>query len=361
MNDQSSAENVGMDPEELRDAARRLLQDLVDRRAPYAGRLADQGEALFARMVEQGWTLLTIDADEGGLGQSFAALAPIYEEMGRAVSPVFLAPTMAVLEALSLAKAASGAAELAQAVAAGEARLAAAVAPAGMLQIAEVDGVHRVSGSIPSVVVDPGVTHLLLASRGEGDVLLVSLASEGASRTPVEMWDRSRQAADIRLQDASAVALTGAERVLAHLDLALAWDSIGGARQALEETIEYMGVRQQFGRPIGSFQALKHRAADHKVALEMAAALAREATAAFAEGRPLCATSAGQARLLANQAYRAISEDAIQLHGGIGFTWEHDCHFFMKRAWLNEMLFGTPDQRRDALAPALLERVRASA
>ena len=203
----------------------------------------------------------------------------------------------------------------------------------------------------------------MLLARAPARVLLVDLAGEGVSQDPAPMWDRSRRAADIRLEGARASCLVegqeATDHVRAHLDLALALDSIGGARQSLEETIAYLGVRQQFGRPIGSFQALKHRAADHKVALEMAAALARHATVSFATPLGLGGLIAGQARLLANQAYRAISEDAVQLHGGIGFTWEQDCHLFLKRAWLNEVLFGVPEQRRDELAPKLLARVAA--
>jgi alkylation response protein AidB-like acyl-CoA dehydrogenase len=123
-----------------------------------------------------------------------------------------------------------------------------------------------------------------------------------------------------------------------------------------DETIQYMKLRHQFNRPIGSFQALKHRAADLKVSLEMASALTRKATQDFASGNTGWETSAAQAKLLACDIFVAIAEECIQFHGGIGFTWEHDCHLYFKRAWLNQALNGGGDGYRARLTSTLLSR-----
>jgi alkylation response protein AidB-like acyl-CoA dehydrogenase len=136
--------------------------------------------------------------------------------------------------------------------------------------------------------------------------------------------------------------------VKAHFDLSIACDSIGGAEQILMETVEYSKVRRQFGREIGSFQAIKHRCADMKTWLEAAKALTNAAIRRFVAGEygsPLI----GSAKVYASQTYREIAMDAVQIHGGIGFTWEHDCHLFLKRALLNEQLGGSAEQYKDSL------------
>ena len=142
----------------------------------------------------------------------------------------------------------------------------------------------------------------------------------------------------------------------AHLELALAWDSVGGAGQCLTETVEYMLGRQQFGRPIASFQALKHRAADHKVAIELARSLAGRASGLFADRAEGWSAIAAQARILACDAYAAMAEDAIQMFGGVGFTWEYNPHLFLKRALVNRIIGGSPDAVRDRIADEVCSR-----
>ena len=347
-------------PEELRDAAARMLGAMVDRRAPYeAGKAADR-VGLFGAMVEQGWLLLTVPTDMDGLGQSFAALAPIYEELGKALAPVVLAPTLASLELLS-ASPAEALTGLAAAIAGGEASVAVATGTDG-LTIAAQGAEASLSGTLEGILADEGATHLLVLAD-EGQAWLVDLADAGASVSVVDSWDRSRILLDVTLDGAQAVAAlatadpAATDRVRAHLDLALAWDCVGGAAKSLDETLEYLRTRKQFDRPIGSFQALKHRAADHKVELEVARGAATNATAAFVAGHEDAVPLTGRARLVAEQAYRSMAEDSVQLHGGIGFTWEYDCHLFLKRAILNELLYGKANQRRDRIAPAVIARM----
>jgi alkylation response protein AidB-like acyl-CoA dehydrogenase len=142
-------------------------------------------------------------------------------------------------------------------------------------------------------------------------------------------------------------------RAAAHFDLALACDAIGGSDQILSETLAYMQTRTQFGRTIASFQALKHRCADLATDIEVARALVNSACQST-DGALAWRTQAAACRLHAGAVYRRVTEDAVQLHGGIGFTWEHSCHLFLKRARLNDALGGTPEQRKDQVAPHIL-------
>ncbi|WP_068088931.1 acyl-CoA dehydrogenase family protein [Novosphingobium rosa] len=329
-----------IDPEEIRETAQRFLANKVERRAAWEGK--DAGcAALEAEMAELGWYLLIVPEAQGGLGQSFEALAPIYEEMGRALAPSWLAGTMAAIDVLAT----GGHAEALSDLVGQGWRIATIVLPAGQTpdhaQVRIVGGADR-------------ATHLLLIAADGSAARLIPADAVGVSLVPVETWDRGRAYAALSVEgEQGSLAVDGSLALAvaqAHGDLALAWDSIGAASQCLSETIDYMLGRQQFGRPIASFQALKHRAADHKVALELARALARHASSAFARRSEGWAVLAAQSRILAVEAFRAIGEDAVQMHGGVGFTWEYNCHLFLKRALVNEVMDGTPDQIRDRIA-----------
>jgi alkylation response protein AidB-like acyl-CoA dehydrogenase len=338
-----------IEPEELRDSARRLLEKTVDRRAPYADAPTNDG-ALRSTMAELGWMLLTTPEEHGGLGQSFVALSPIYQELGRSLASVPFASTMAAAEVLAAAP------DLLARIGSGEAIFA--IADGGTVSLQD----NRASGTLSDILDARAATHLLLLGK---DMAVIDLSASGVTRRDVPTWDRTRHLADIQLDSAQATVLPtnseAASVARAHLDLAIACDSLGGADQALAEAIAYMGTRQQFNRPIGSFQALKHRSADLKVALEIARAFTDDACEAFVQRREGWASIAAQAKLLASEAYRAIAEESVQFHGGIGFTWEHDCHLFLKRALLNEMLGGTPEQYKDRIAPDILRRALSAA
>jgi alkylation response protein AidB-like acyl-CoA dehydrogenase len=158
----------------------------------------------------------------------------------------------------------------------------------------------------------------------------------------------------LRGADASAALL----RIRAHFDLALACDALGGAEAVFDETLAYLHQRHQFNRPIASFQAIKHRCAEHKVSIEASRALVDVACRGAADQCAAWRTKAACARLYAGTVYRNLTEDCVQLHGGIGFTWEYPCHLFLKRARLGEILGGTPEQRKDQAAPALFGMLR---
>lgn len=317
-----------LDVTELRDSARRVLATSTATRAGY-----DQGivAGLYPRFVELGWTALTAPEAAGGLGQSFEALRPIYEELGRSVAPTSIAGGMALLEELADD-------DISKRIIIGEARIALGFGDPG-------------DGKVENVADGIDGTHVLILSNDTRTAWLVEIGD--AERRSVETWDRSRSFIDLTLGNGECRSLPG-PAIRAHIDLALACDSIGGADRVLEEALAYMRTREQFGRPIGSFQALKHRAADLKVELELASALTRASCAAFAQRTVGWSASAAAAKFAATAAYRAISEESVQFHGGVGFTWEYDSHIFLKRAWLNQILGGAAESYLDRVAEAAL-------
>lgn len=331
---------------ELSDSARRFLSEQFNRHSAWQpdGNFADG----FRSIAELGWTQLTIPESHDGLGQDFRALAAIYSELGRALSPVPLMSSMVAVEALlALDASCATALELVKMIGSGELIVTVAFARAGELYCEDAaSGEVLLCADLRNVIDAQVASHvLILPSVGDGPVILLNLQEPGVTMTPVQMWDRSRRPADIRVAGSAVRLLCGANPdvqsasalALAHLDLALAWDSIGGGMQALEESVAYMATRRQFNRPVGSFQALKHRAADLKVGLELASALAVRASTSFAKRSSGWARLAAQARLLAVRVYSDMGEEMVQFHGGIGVTWEHDCHRFLKRAKFNEL------------------------
>jgi len=348
----SADQDMLIDPEEMRDAARRLLTDKVDRRAPWEGK-AGTAAALDTEVGELGWYQLIVGEELGGLGQRFDALAPIYEEMGRSLAPLWLSGTMASLDAMSAVG------EEADNVVATAVEESWRIAPVILSQGESLD-----TARLPVVPGAPEATHLFIVEP-EGEAVLVASTVPGVSVNPVETWDLGRSFGEVSFNGVSeTIARFDASSVLsvlrAHGELALAWDSIGGAVQSLSETVDYMLGRQQFGRPIASFQALKHRAADHKVAIELARSLAVQASRVFSvrgEGWQVLAT---QARILACEAYAAMAEDSIQLYGGVGFTWEYDPHLFLKRSLVNQILGGSPDELRDRIVSDVCRRAQAN-
>jgi alkylation response protein AidB-like acyl-CoA dehydrogenase len=362
-----AAANLEIEAAELQDLARSVIRKTTDRRAAYSGSAGSE-LALRKVMADLGWMLLNTPTERGGLGQSFLAMQPIYGEIGRALAPSDLAGSMAAVDALVLTRQSSEANELLTAIGSGNAAVAVAYAGSRSIIVENRNSVAEASGNLQSVVDAVFATHLLiLPERATNNPLtIVELASDGVAASSVVAWDKTRTLSDIELTGAHAtVIITGPDAmaaslaVRAHLDLAVACDSLGGAVQILDETIDYMKTRRQFNRPIGSFQALKHRCADLQVGLELARALINDACLAYAIRRDGWSCRAAQAKLMATGIYHSITEEAVQLHGGIGFAWEHHCHLFLKRALLNEMLGGTPEHYKDSVASEIFARAAA--
>jgi alkylation response protein AidB-like acyl-CoA dehydrogenase len=346
-------------PQEIGALARRILSEKSKRRDPLEVGAAKAGEEMWRTAAELGWFLLTIPEEREGLGQNFSVLGSLYTELGRALSPLPLLNSMLAVEVLGRAGTAS-VPGLLEAVGTGEAVIAIQI-PGTKAVSARPDGDDLVlSGELDIVAFPANATHLVFVVDVEGEVAIAVLPCDGLGERSVvrETWDRTREIASVNLNGLrmprTALTLSGnnareaLKAVQSHFDLAIGCDSLGGAETILTETVEYTKTRRQFGREIGSFQALKHRCADMKTWLAAARAPAGEAVNRRAEG-DLDSPLAAAAKFYACEIYKRIAMDSVQIHGGIGFTWEQDCHLFLKRALLNEQLGGSPSDYQDRL------------
>jgi alkylation response protein AidB-like acyl-CoA dehydrogenase len=350
-----------LDLQELQDSARQVLVRARERGTP-------QPE-VWNTLVDLGWLGVSLPQENGGLDQPFTALATLYQEFGRALAPHDFVAVSICLGALAGAAWGGNAWVGGAAGKLNEQTLAGAATP--MYTTATARDVRAVAGRLCGVirnVLGAGdASHLLLPFDDSGPVVgLVALPHPGVSCILRPTWDSTRRLFDVVLEDVvlqpenivcqGAAAVSVLKSMGAQIDLAVACDAVGGAEAIFGETLAYMQTRHQFGRPIASFQALKHRCADLATDMCGSRALLTAGCEAVAALQGDWASAAACGRLYASEVYRKVTEEAVQLHGGVGFTWEHSCHRFLKRARLNDALGGTPEQRKDALAPELFRQ-----
>jgi alkylation response protein AidB-like acyl-CoA dehydrogenase len=331
--------------------------------------------ALYAKMAELGWTGLVVPERDGGLGLGALELALVMEEVGRAVVPGPFLGTQLVIAALVHGGTTAQRKRWLPALVAGESFGALAYLeegdrhdPAGIaLRATAGRGGWRLGGTKLFVMGAPGAELLLVAARtkaGKGpagvSLFLVEAGARGVRVRPEETIDLTRRIGEVTFRDVAVGrdALLGRPGagwpLLARLlDLGavlIAADSLGGAARALEMAVEYSKTRQQFGRPIGSFQALKHMAAEMVAEVEPSRSLVWYA-AWTQDHRPReAARAAAMAKARLGEVYSNTVNRSVQMHGGIGFTWEHDLHLWFKRARWNEVAFGDPTLHRERLA-----------
>jgi alkylation response protein AidB-like acyl-CoA dehydrogenase len=301
--------------------------------------------------AEMGLAGLAVPESRGGAGASWREVAVICEELGRAVAPTpYLGSAVVATGVLLALEDDPLLAELA-----GGARTAALAAPFGTPSAPgplAVDG-GAISGQVRGVA-DAGVADVLLVPAGDG---LYAVEAADAVRTPVVSLDLTRPLCDVALRDAPGRPLATGERAAAAIDAGLragaamlASEQVGIAEWCLKSTVDHLKTRYQFGRPVGSFQALKHRMADVWVALTQARAVARYAGACLADGDPDAPVAVALAQAHCGPVAVAAAEECVQLHGGIGFTWEHPAHLYLKRAKADALALGTADRHRAVLA-----------
>ena len=309
---------------------------------------------------ELGLAALLVPEELGGAGASAREAAVVLEEVGRAVAPVpFL--TSAVIATTLLVEAPGDLAdELAGELAEG-ARTATVVLPfsAGPGTVpgeVAADG-DRLTGHVRSVAGALEADLLLVPVATPDGVDVYAVQAADATIAPVVSLDMSRQVADVTLDGAAGrLVASGAEGAAAlHRSLVagaglLASEQAGIAQWCLETTVGYLKDRRQFGRVVGGFQALKHRLADLFVEVESAVAAARYAAATLAAGDPDAEVAASVAQAYCGDAAVHAAEEALQLHGGIGMTWEHPVHLYLKRAKADQVALGTPGHHRSRLA-----------
>jgi alkylation response protein AidB-like acyl-CoA dehydrogenase len=293
---------------------------------------------------ELGLMSLVVPEQFGGAGATLAEVAVVIEELGRVLLPSPYLSTVLVSSVLADAapRVPDLAAEFLPGLATG------AVVGAFALSADVVESAGRLTGRA-QLVVDGAQADLFLVRAGRE---LFAVRASDVVVAPVDTLDQTRGQATVSFDGAPGVGLGPlADRAEDLLRMALAVEAVGSAREALDRTVEYLKIRVQFGKPIGSFQALKHRCADLAVSVESARATALAAVGAAIgpatmESGVDFATLAPLAKLHCTRVLRQVAGEMIQLHGGIGFTWEHDAHLFFKRAKSSEVLYGTPSQLR---------------
>jgi alkylation response protein AidB-like acyl-CoA dehydrogenase len=335
----------------LRAAIRDVLTAQADRTSirRFIDGAAAMDVALWAQAAELGWFSLTIPEAEGGLGAGVSAGLLLFEELGRTVAPLPALGTLLAAECITRFGNDAQRAAFLPGLAAGDAPAAFALPADGTLQLSAS---HVLSGRI-DLVMDAAAAKLAVlpatSAAGELVFLVLDLSADYVTVEPQGMADLTRRAARISISGLEIEhdrILSGDPQSLAATmtgiaSLLLAADSLGAAQSIFDQTVDYLKTREQFGKPIGSFQALKHRAADHHVAMTGARALLENATALWDLGSPDAALHAALCKAHICDLAETVAIDAVQMHGGIGFTWEHECHLFLKRILLNSQLFGT--------------------
>jgi alkylation response protein AidB-like acyl-CoA dehydrogenase len=301
---------------------------------------------------------LTIPESYGGAGAGVSALSVALTELGSGLVASPLLGCVLAAEVLLRLDDEATRSEVLPPIAAGEliATLALASGFGGHVTAAGDSGGVTLTGSV-SPVLNGAEADVLLVPAGDV-IYLVDGRAAGLTRTRLTAVDHSRSLARIELRDAPARALAGdgAAALAAAQDLgnvALASESAGAMRACLDMTSAYAKIRVAFGQPIGAFQAVKHRLADMESAWELGNAALRDAARAGDEERGRFGVAASVARVLLADAYAEAAVDTVHLHGGIGFTWEHDAHLFYKNGLSNKVLLGAPGEQLDRLADAL--------
>ncbi|CAN5159747.1 acyl-CoA dehydrogenase family protein [soil metagenome] len=370
--------------EQLRKAVRKFCADNFDEQS--VRRLMESEPPFDAKAwsrlgAELGVLGLAVSEDDGGAGGTLVDQAVAVEELGASLAcgPVFGTVFLAIPALVAASSGPDRDGLLAELV---EGRRTAAfavpehvgefdptaVAISVASAAADAQEGTALAGSIDRIVDAGAADVLLVAATGPEGVALyaVDTAGPGVERTPLATMDLTRPQANIRLTNAAATLVAApdeAQRVIAHAlqvgATLLAVEQVGVAAHLLEIAVDYAKTRLQFGRPIGSFQAVKHRLADMLVSLEHARSTAYHAAWALSDGSDDPALAASIAQATCSAAAAKIAADTIQVLGGIGFTWEHRTHLYFKRAITDAALLGTAEDHRDLVAAMVLDTATA--
>jgi alkylation response protein AidB-like acyl-CoA dehydrogenase len=373
--------DFGFSPEQemLRATARKFLENectsaFVRARMEEPAGVTDD---FWAKLAEQGWLGLVYPEEHGGSGLGFVDLTVLMEEMGRVVMPGPFFSTV-LLGGLAIREAGSPAQkkEWLPRIAVGKARTTLAwTEPSARLDAAGVTCAARedkggfIVNGTKLFVLDAHLADavVVVARTAEGktpedgvSLLLVPKGTRGMEVKLLPTMDQTRKLCEVSFKEAAvpADALLGVKdrgwpaltRVIERATVALCAEMCGGAQRVLDMTTDYAKIRVAFGKPIGTYQGVKHKAADMLVDVENAKSLTYYAAWAVDENAPEAALAASMAKAYVTDAYRKVAGAGIQLHGGIGFTWEHDLHLYFKRAKSSEFTFGDATYHRERVA-----------
>jgi alkylation response protein AidB-like acyl-CoA dehydrogenase len=364
--------------DELRDSMRAVLT----RESPVAlaRRVVDDGarpDALWATLTGLGWTALTIPETDGGIGLGMIEAGILAEEIGRVIAPGPLLATVTqfVPAVREIATAEQRARFLGAVAAGGSGALAIAETsgsfdPAAVAATVVFDGAHVVlAGEKRFVVEGDAIDELVVVARepgttGDDGVHAVAVPVAATRTRRVNALDGSLRSAHIDLDGVrvdrdrvlgtgNGSSAAGLRRAIEEATVATALEIVGISQAIFDVTLDYAKQREQFGVPIGSFQAIKHKFADMIVLLERARATGYFAALTIAEDDPRRTTATSVAKVAAGDCQRMLAKEGIQIHGGIGYTWEHDMHLYVKRVKSLEPLFGSSRAHRAHIADLL--------
>jgi alkylation response protein AidB-like acyl-CoA dehydrogenase len=367
----------------LRDSARRFLEaecstQFVRQRMAESAAVTDE---FWRKLAEQGWLGIVYPEEYGGSGLGLVDLVVLMEEMGRAVMPgPFLSAVLLGGGAIAEAGTVGQRRQWLPQISEGKAKAALAWtepqlrwdAAGILLRAREAGGGYTLSG-IKLFVGDAHLADAIIVAARTRDgstmedgisLFLVPKDTPGLTVAVLPTIDETRKLCEIKLQNVvvQASGLLGElhqgwvplSRVIARATVALAAEMCGGAQQVLDMTVAYAKIRIAFGRPIGSYQGVKHQAADMLVALENAKSLTYYAAWAFDQGLDEAPLAVSMAKAAASDMYRKVAGTGIQLHGGIGMTWEHDLQLYFKRARASEVAFGDATWHRERVSRLML-------
>ena len=292
--------------------------------------------AVWQAAGELGWFGLAVPEAQGGAGYGLPEAMLLFTELGRAVAPgPWLGTVLAALSVHGLAEHPG--------ILAGECRVAVVDDPAGVLGLGA-----RASGTVTGVADVGAASHLLLL--GASHVRFVARDTRGITVTSTPCMDPTRRLSAVAFDGVDVNVVSSQAEGLRQIATVLAAaEAVGVAERGLEMSVEYGKVRHQFGKPIGSFQAIKHRCADMAVRAEVARSAVTYAAIAVRDGEPDADFQVHVAKTLATGAALTNTTDNVQNHGGMGYTWESDAHLYLKRARILEHTFGSRTAHLDAL------------
>ncbi len=360
---------------EEQEELRRVVRRFIENKSPSTEvrRLMETVEgydpAVWLQMAnELGLQALIVPEKFGGAGFGYVELIVVLEEMGRGLlcAPYFATVALAT-NALLQSEDELAKSDYLPGIASGQTIATLAITePSGRWDLGGTEFMAVQSGEgwllsgVKSFVLDGCTASLILvtARTQEGlSLFAVDGNSAGLTRTSLSTLDQTRKQAKLefervpgRLIGGDGAAGPGLTKTLDFAAVALAAEQVGGAQRVLEMSVEYAKLREQFGRPIGSFQAIKHKCADMLLEVESAKSAAYYAGWVAAEDTDELPATASLAKAYCSEAFFHAAAENIQIHGGIGFTWEHDAHLYFKRAKSSELFLGTPDYHRELLA-----------
>ncbi|HJQ24121.1 MAG TPA: acyl-CoA dehydrogenase family protein [Blastocatellia bacterium] len=345
------------------------VRAMIENGVPYS-------DKLWGHLAEQGWTGLIFDEADGGMGLGYVEMAVAFEEMGRALVPGAFLSTVALAGAL-IARAGNAAQRqrYLQAICEGKARATVALLEASgdwdvdatQLQAAETATGLTLNGT-KRFVADAGAVDFIITAARAGSELVLAIVESGAtglSVKPMPAVDATRHLYEVtydNVEVAAADVLARGEAARAALEhaldvatVALAAEMVGGMQWALDTTVEYAKTRKQFGKPIGQFQAIQHHCANILLLTESARSAVYYAAWQLGNATEQAPLAVSVAKAYTSDAYREVGNLGIQVHGGIGFTWDEPLHFYYKRAKASELMFGDATFHRERIARLVID------